>query len=1250
MKTFNFKLFNLLILTILIAGCLPDSLTKFKKDSSPQPTGAPVPTITDTSGKVIPTSSIVYPSTFYFQKDSVQVSSWPVIVGTEYVANALNSLNPVIDGSLGDSTIRSSMFNRCELDTSGLAITQTLPPGIYLDPTKCSFFGTPISIFSDTPPNQGKPIQYTIKYYFKNARGLSGNQGAVSCSASECYISTSIGIGSYVPPANMNYSQGDKIAIALKNLTTAGMGIFKPDDSNVNTNSDVVISNKGTIGSIQFLDSTSATLYVLRAIPLIVSNVSPFVIGSVIGTFDKINLSNTTSISIGDTISVGTYIGTINDIGSTYVNVFRSANSSTSTPSGTATITHTDNSTSPATITTYSKSISAGSSLTSSKLGRVMSIDSTNKIIKVMQFAEYLNSFAVTDIISPINSSSTTTITSVNLNDSFKVSESIDNDVQFYSSKGDIDESADKIPVQYYSVGSNINPIFPITDGNNSLISSNGITYSISPTSLPTGLSLDTTTGIITGAFTSTLAPTSFTLIASNPTGSVSKNIKIAAIYSPKDLSYNNRQLITVSNLSVYPNSLFYEGEDAYLPITPPAVSSVSGKILRKINTNMLSIETNNGPFLLGKIIDSGRLFYSQKALIPQASAIYDFNLILKLSTITGFTIGNYVASSSGAVGRIIYIDSAQNTLYIQFLTPDTSAVKNFIQGQGVDAGLTYISTKATIIQLEAKNYALIVSDDSSFTNVGQDLTACSSGACGVGTNKVSGYIYDHDSTNKILFTTDVSRTTSNFSNPLSPIHQPEFLNGYALDVGEKYNTNTTTITSVSHDNLFVITRGQDFELRPSFSQGSNLIFSVVPDLPTGLTLDSKTGIISGNASLMSARKNYIITAKNLLGSTSFKMDLEVRDYISLEVASDNTSSNLHKYGDTQNIRKCRVNASDILNAQGQLDISCFLEMQEEDLYFGDSNTHELKLKAMVGPGVCEYISYSPYSFSQFRPNGFSIGSVNYVNGCTSAAGLPGTFTTENPTNMDLQYCPGNWSAVDQLYPNCDASSFSVVTYSTTLDNGTCSISSVSSSTIKCGGAIRNCIQGPVTDILSRAQINSGMNGFIYPTSSGINQTWSHKAPTSFSDLTNKRLANYSFRNNSGSSVSEMDAWETHQSGVSYFTSPHSSMTSPYYTVNCLDAARDFKAKIRVRIRDWDSAFKVTDNLDFDTLTRPAKMDVNAMNSFLDWDNDSVIYTGLNPSTPSSCTNATYTNPTSCISNGAIWSDGSNYQFPGGGL
>ncbi|MBS7788346.1 putative Ig domain-containing protein, partial [Flavobacterium sp. CYK-55] len=65
--------------------------------------------------------------------------------------------------------------------------------------------------------------------------------------------------------------------------------------------------------------------------------------------------------------------------------------------------------------------------------------------------------------------------------------------------------------------------------------------------------------------------------------------------------------------------------------------------------------------------------------------------------------------------------------------------------------------------------------------------------------------------------------------------------------------------------------------LVPSFS-GNVTSFSIAPALPSGLSFDTTSGVISGAPTEVSATSIYTVTAFNSGGSTSFGISITVND------------------------------------------------------------------------------------------------------------------------------------------------------------------------------------------------------------------------------------------------------------------------------------------------------------------------------------------------------------------------------------
>ncbi|MGM8362397.1 Ig-like domain-containing protein [Flavobacterium sp. ARAG 55.4] len=82
---------------------------------------------------------------------------------------------------------------------------------------------------------------------------------------------------------------------------------------------------------------------------------------------------------------------------------------------------------------------------------------------------------------------------------------------------------------------------------------------------------------------------------------------------------------------------------------------------------------------------------------------------------------------------------------------------------------------------------------------------------------------------------------------------------------------------SYSTPNIF--TKGIFKALNPTVSGGAVASYSVSPNLPAGISLNTKTGIISGTSRSVSAENEYTITATNIAGSTTAKIAIAVNDY-----------------------------------------------------------------------------------------------------------------------------------------------------------------------------------------------------------------------------------------------------------------------------------------------------------------------------------------------------------------------------------
>jgi len=1178
MKTINLFIFSLFLSSTLLTGCMPDSLTQFKKDPPAKPksvTGVPV---TDSSGKAIDPSTIVYPVLFQYQleTDSAPKTQFPLEINKRYIIKA------VFDGSFTKGDVRAAMITRCEIDQAGSTVSRTLPNGLQINDKSCGLFGTPLTIYSDLPPSTtGGLIRYKINVYYKDAKNL--------CPGDECVLSSEIDLAAYAKPSNLALTQNDVLEVGI---SPTGSFTFTENDSSVMTRTDVLTSNNKAMGQIEIANATDNILSIYKAVPLTVSSAS------------------ISGFSAGAAVSTGT------------------------------------------------------------KTGTVISVDSTNNIIRVVRNLSSASFTTGDTITSPVN----TSISAIDSTEAFRIGDKVDSDTQYYSERAKL-----RTVTQIYPVGTTIDNITVIP--HSTQVAANGITYSISPAP-PGGLSFNTSTGTISGQFTEPFPRATFTITSTNAIGSTSTDVTIESYYPPEDLSYVNGQLFAVINSNpTNPNSVFIEGERVFRPKLATESSPVTGRIIRKISTNRLQVFTQNGAYDLSNSIDSGKRFFSEKAQIDPNVAISDFNIILKLADITNFATGDYISTSAGAKGRVLDRDTASNTLFVQFLTPNTSSVVYFNQGDGVDDAATWVANESTVSAVEAQNYVLTLADASAVTT-GDDLT----GKNPLAAEFVGGYV--NNKSGNTLYISDTTRRGDNYWKNTFEIDAADAVNKN----GERFIAANTTISNVSHDNAYYFETKLPTEIRAKLSRGS-ATFSIDKALPLGLSLNAITGKITGSPSALTPRKTYIIKAKNLLGSSSYKFDIEVRDFFKIsDTNTDASSFQLHKTGMTQNVRGCRINAKDILDGNANaLDIRCYLDGQEEDLYF-----EKLKIQPVVGGGICQYVQYAPYYFNKFKP-GKTAKSIDYVaeNACTHG-GLPAGYVRSQAAADICDYY------YNDTY-NCDEGEVSVTTHTTTLDTNTmiCSTTGTSTAIVKCNGKKVRCIEGAIKDtITSESELEKGMRSVIYNTSSGDTvPPFTHSSPQSKLDLSNLRIANNNDANFCSNSNSDTGTWAssaTSYGALSSYVMPFAGGAAtdspreygqPFYVFNCLDAAKDIKARIRLIVRDWDKSFTIADNIDYDTNLDGAnsKKDDHTLsgfgssyNSYLDWDDDMndsdgdgnyyeasphVNYSGscasvtTNPDgggldcySSDGVQDATITTQKACLKANKKWRPGSHYQFPGDNL
>ncbi|MDD4973705.1 MAG: Ig domain-containing protein [Bacteriovorax sp.] len=1152
-----------------------------------------------------------------------------------------------VGGTLSNAVRSKYIFLNCKPDTSGPLSSRTPPPGLLLNQDTCLITGTPTAAFTDTTfGNMGGMVTYKINLYYKGPTYLGPG--------TEVKITTEFKLMVHDKPAldPASWSAPTLLSFGLQGGTT----FSNTTNFEIQATTKYVPQVDGTlISAAKFaysfidctLDPTTPTLpagilltpstCLLSGLPLGLPATNPNVYKINMKYKDPTYTGPGTEKTIQGTITLGVYykptlltytqhdklLFKLDDTLSLATNIETSPYDRlgllTSSDGITGVIKYIDAASShvgvvkviPITLvdaTGFVKDLFIYSS--GGAIGKIENV--SGNTVYVERLTPALNFSAAEGVTKSAvypgvyAGPSTTTIASIDSTYVFDMKiKSLDNDAQFYSTK--YNQSS---ITRVYEKGVTINPISPIPSSQISAL--DGISYSIAP-ALPSGLSFDTTTGNITGQFTNTLASTSFTITATNPLGSTPFVMNLSAIEAPKDLSYTTRQLITVTS-----NASFNEGESLFQPLILPLTESVRGQILRKYSTNQLSISTVNGQFLEGASIDSGNAYYSGKTTVL-ANPIF-YNIALTVSDSTSFAVNGYASSSTNALGRVVAIDTVSNTLFIQYL--NTVAALNsrllFQEGDTISSGLTYSASAVTINQVEADNMRLTLSAVPAAMLPGDDLTAALPGTPTIG--DLGGYIHMISGSN--IYVSDISRRAT----------QPQsFRKTQVFDNDENMLVNRGSFTAVAHDDFVIAERGSTVAIKSNISLGTGIIYSASPTLPAGLTLNTLTGAITGVPTLATPRTTYTLSAKNLVNQSLFIFDLEVRDFFKVGENSGASSFIFHKYGDSRGSRKCSINSTDIKNFAadttsvnlGALDVRCFLDGEEADLYL-----NKLKMQAIAGAGVCEYIQIYPYSFWQYAPIK-TTAPYTYTTGCKPPSAAPTADTL----------CAGDYAGNGQGGPNCDEGSITVTTHTWSMDTATptpaCTVDTQTVSTMACGGKKTNCLRGPIRDILSDNQISTGGRSLIFSSSSGAVLSSTYSSPISNGDVTNLRVANGSIYNKCLSTNSDANLWTANMDALPDTDNPFGKGANPFYVVNCLNAAKDIKARIRIVVRDWNKTFKIKDNIDYDIpgIAMNDQMLVfgKSNNDFSDWDDD-YMNAGLGANNTGTCGAPTW---------------GPVYQFPG---
>ncbi|NDC19624.1 MAG: hypothetical protein EBZ87_05080, partial [Microbacteriaceae bacterium] len=402
--------------------------------------------------------------------------------------------------------------------------------------------------------------------------------------------------------------------------------------------------------------------------------------------------------------------------------------------------------------------------------------------------------------------------------------------------------------------------------------------YSVSP-ELPTGLTLDTQTGLISGAPTTDQAPVVYTITGANVAGSDSHTFSLGVFSSPlMSLSPSSESAIvglpitsytlaldasygTPTGFSISPSvpaGLVFDSTNGSLSGTPTAAQlkveyTVSASNVAGTSSQTFSLEVFSAPaFTLSKS--------SENAVNNVAISGYTINT-------SGGRVTEYSVSPELPTG----------------LSLDTTT--GLISGSVVvdQAPTTYTITGTNVAGSDSHTFALAIYSAPSFTMSSQTLI-------GSVRSSIVGYTLSQSG----------GTPTSYSVSPALPIGL--VLNGSGLILGSPFTTQasrsyTLTATNVagSYQSTFTIEvfdppnitlntasvaafKDETFVSISAFNMGGKATsFSVTPTLPAGLGFNTSFGFITGIPTTLQDATEYTVSATNLGGTSSKKFTLSVK-------------------------------------------------------------------------------------------------------------------------------------------------------------------------------------------------------------------------------------------------------------------------------------------------------------------------------------------------------------------------------------